>query len=635
MWKTRFTRAGFLCKFSMAPYHGTLLSVLLLAVMSSNLVQSLDEVEVNTISNENCLDYINGSFNIGSHVSISKDTYIYTYRAYNYLQSDVNEELLCPPWYYRKAGDQCLPGSEFDYIVRFEANTLQPWLQTFYCMTTTGENTTTRKDVIGSCLFSFDIRTQGTYYPLPCNITKLNEYTCGGLNREGQLCGRCVEGFAPAVFSYALNCVNCTEYHLNWLKYIGVAFGPLTLFCIMICVLHISVTSPYLHGYVFFCQIGTMPIVLRLVTNIQGYKEASTSALISKQIYLSLFSIWNLDIFRALYNPFCIHPNMTIIQALTLDYLIAFYPLVLLLVVFSLVSLHSKNNSVAVAFWKPFQKILTPCLRTFNIKTSLIESFATLYLLSVIKIQSVTLDLLSPTALYYVNGNINNKLFLFLAGDVEYFGTEHLPYGVLALTIFAVFVLFPAILLFLYPCAFFQRFLNRIQCNFHGLRTFVDVFQGHYKDGTNGTRDFRFFSGIFFITRLLLMASFVVLSSVYSILMFGTIITILAFAVATLHPQRTRIHYILDCIILLLFSLILFFVIGFLLGPHNSIPSMPSMVFGYAALAFPLIYFLCLVIYWIGAKKRVPQRLGVALLNAIVRCAFKKGESNEHQPLLT
>ena len=367
------------------------------------------------------------------------------------------------------------------------STSIQPWLQTFYCMTTTGENTTTWKDVIGSCLFSFDVRTQGTFYPLPCNITKLNEYTCGGLNREGQLCGRCVEGFAPAVFSYTLNCVNYTDYHLNWLKYVGVAFGPLTLFCIVICVLHISVASPYLHGYVFYCQIVTMPISLRMITDIHGYKEASANVRIGEQIYASFLSIWNLDMFRVFYNPFCIHPNMTIIQALTLDYLIAFYPLILLLVAFSLLSLHSKNNSVTVALWRPFHKVLTPCLRTLHIKTSLIESFATLYLFSVMKIQSVTLDLLSPTALYYVNGNINNKLFLFLAGDVEFFGSEHLPYAVLALTIFAVFVLFPAILLFLYPCAFFQRFLNRIHCNFHGLRTFMDVFQGHYKDGTTST----------------------------------------------------------------------------------------------------------------------------------------------------
>ena len=49
--------------------------------------------------------------------------------------------------------------------------------------------------------------------------------------------------------------------------------------------------------------------------------------------------------------------------------------------------------------------------------TSLIESFATLYLLSTMKLQSVTLDLLSPTQLYHVDGSTDDKLYLYLAGD--------------------------------------------------------------------------------------------------------------------------------------------------------------------------------------------------------------------------
>ena len=114
-------------------------------------------------------------------------------------------------------------------------------------MTTSDENTANRSDVIGGCLFSYIHNLESIYYPLPCNILKLNNYTCAGLNREGQLCGRCMKGFAPSVYSYVLNCVKCTDYHINWLKYIGVAIGPLTIFCILIYTLHISATSAYLH----------------------------------------------------------------------------------------------------------------------------------------------------------------------------------------------------------------------------------------------------------------------------------------------------------------------------------------------------------------------------------------------------
>ena len=133
---------------------------------------------------------------------------------------------MCPPWYQRTKDDTCAPGNEIDEIVIAGKCTSQMLLETFYCMTTSDKDATNRSDVIGCCLFTDLI---GSYYPLPCNITRLNDCTCGGLNREGQLCGRCIKGFAPPVYSYVLNCVNSTDYHLNWLKYIGVAFGP--LFC--------------------------------------------------------------------------------------------------------------------------------------------------------------------------------------------------------------------------------------------------------------------------------------------------------------------------------------------------------------------------------------------------------------------
>ena len=74
------------------------------------------------------------------------------------------------------------------------------------------------------------------------------------------------------------------------------------------------------------------------------------------------------------------------------------------------------------------------------------------------KIKGVSLGLLSPTAPYRVDGSIDEKLYLFLAGDVEYFGPEHMPYAILALFFSTVFLVLPGILLFFYPFQFFQHF---------------------------------------------------------------------------------------------------------------------------------------------------------------------------------
>ena len=62
------------------------------------------------------------------------------------------------------------------------------------------------------------------------------------------------------------------------------------------------------------------------------------------------------------------------------------------------------------------------------------------------------------------------------------------------------FVLTPGILLLLYPLRLFERFLNLFPIPWHILHTFVDSYQGCYKDGTEpGTRDCRGFASLFFV----------------------------------------------------------------------------------------------------------------------------------------
>ena len=612
---------------SLSTYDGLCLCVQLLALgLQIHTNEGLERSQVKDIVNENCTNYITPQHNslnfTSAAIGFVNNTQL------NFVDDNSQAtgvgELMCPPWHQRKHDGKCEMGKDFKHIVTSEKRTRQTWLQTFYCMTTSDENATNRSDVIGSCLYS--IVGYSLNYPLPCDISKLNSYTCAGLNRDGQLCGRCKKGFAPPIYSYVLNCVNCTDYHLNWLKYIGVAFGPLTIFCILICIFHISATSAYLHGFIFYSQIITMPMILRMITSRHLYKDNNSR--VATTLYASLLSIWNLDMFRLFYEPFCIHPNMTVVQALALDYIIALYPLVLLVITYGLVSLHSRNNRIVVTLWRPFRILLRPFLSNLNIETSLIESFATLYILSTLKVQSVTLDLLSPIPLYHVDGSIDPKLYLYLAGDVKYFGPKHLTYAIFALFFFTFFLFIPGLLLFLYPCSLFQHFLNKIHCNFLALRIFMDVFQGHYKDGTNNTRDYRFFSGIFFLMRFVLAASFVSLSALYTFLAFGLIITTLLLTVAVVHPHRTKLHYKLDCICLALLSLLHFSIVGGFLDPRNSTALHVSHVLLSVSFTFPLLYITFLICFWIF-KKKIPHKL----IHIIV-CTCKYLNSRKNQRLL-
>ena len=165
----------------------------------------------------------------------------------------------------------------------------------------------------------------------------------------------------------------------------------------------------------------------------------------------------------------------------------------------------------------------------------------------------------------------------------------------------------PSLLLFLYPCHFCQNFLNKIKCNSVSLRTFMDVFQGNYKDGTNGTRDYRFFSGIFFCARFFIVGSFLLLNSQFSLIVFGTIATMLGFSIAILHPQQKYIHYLLDCFIFMISFLLIFTIIGVSLAHSNFISVHFQNIFVVIALTLPVIYSFGLVGYWVIRKNNIPQ----------------------------
>ena len=85
------------------------------------------------------------------------------------------------------------------------------------------------------------------------NMTEFNDNACHSLqmNRTGQMCGSCVKGFAPPVYSYSLACVNCTDYKYNWIKYIAVAYLPLTVFFVIVITFRISAVSGAMNGFYF------------------------------------------------------------------------------------------------------------------------------------------------------------------------------------------------------------------------------------------------------------------------------------------------------------------------------------------------------------------------------------------------
>ena len=125
-----------------------------------------------------------------------------------------SESYLCPPWYKPTKRGSCKFGAQVGDAINGIASTMQTTLQPLYCMTSSNMSST-GNEVLGSCLLSLPCYFREKAVIVPCNISDLNDFMCSSTNREGQLCGRCMERFAPPVYSYSLRCVNCTDYSLN------------------------------------------------------------------------------------------------------------------------------------------------------------------------------------------------------------------------------------------------------------------------------------------------------------------------------------------------------------------------------------------------------------------------------------
>ena len=501
----------------------------------------------------------------------------------------------CPPLQVNTTG-RCKCSSEriHDTVI-CQDDPYQVSLRECYCMTYSPEMNQLH---VGSCQYNCHrIAGYGFWIHIPVNTTsQINEFMCGIYNRQGQLCGSCVSGHAPPVYSYYLSCVNCTTS--NWGKYMAVSLLPVTAFFIFVIIFRISATHPKLNGFILCIQIFMCPANMRMIEKqVHSDKVTVTQRPIIKAV-ASFFGIWNLNFIRLVYTPFCLQPHTNTLQVIALDYIIAVYPLLLIVLSYLLVTLYDRNVKIIVWLWKPFVPLFIRFRRQWNIRSSLVDAFATFLLLSYVKILSVSVDLLMPVLVYDQNGHRISQLYLFNQGDVAFFGSHHLPYACLALFFLLTFTLLPMLLLFLYPSSCFQIYLNRTGCRCQSLHIFMDTFQGHYKDGTNGTRDLRFFSGLYLLLRVVVYTSTVVTYQITSYAYTTNVIAVAAISVALAQPYKNYYYNFIDASLLILLNMLCATLLPIVFYHPHTTEIFLTPMYVVIILLF-LIYIIVQFFYWL------------------------------------
>ena len=502
----------------------------------------------------------------------------------------------CEFWsHYNAATNSCECGSAIHNIVLCQKinGSLTVSVLHGYCMTL---NNKTKQAVVGACPYNYRRSVHPPWDYVPVSRDQNNNF-CSEFNRRGRLCGKCIPGNSPPVYSYYTRCVRCTTGTNNWPKYLAVSLLPTTVFYMAVIAFKFRATSPQMNGYILTVQLCMSLNKLRGV--LRGDDELFSDKVINA--YFSCLSIWNLDFFRGLYSPFCLHQNTSTLYVLSLDYIKAIYPLILIIITYTLVRLHYNNWRLVVWLWKPFISCFARCRRQWDIQNSLVDAFATFLLLSYVKFLSVSFDLLTPTIVWDSKAKAQD-IALYYDGAVDYI--EHLPYMLLALAILLVFTFLPILLLCLYPCRCFQRLLNRLHWHSQTLHYFMDTFQGCFKDGTDGSKDCRYFAAFYLIVRIVVYLGFMVTNIVFSTIIQTATLLLLIVLLSCFQPYKKNICNKVD----ILFLAILCLAINADWDVHDisvhtlSVPINRSLICLVAPVA--LIYPVLLILYSIMRKCR-------------------------------
>ena len=255
-----------------------------------------------------------------------------------------------------------------------------------------------------------------------------------------------------------------------------------------------------MNSYIFVCQLAVS--TLNDEPSVANLFASATSFTFILRVFFTIYGIWNLDFFRYLIPPFCVSDQISPLHVVALKYIVAFYPLLLTVVVYICIQLHARDCWVIVCLCRVFCRCFSCCRqrwgRQWNPFASLVHTFAAFLLLSYCKILVISLRLLSYTQLHLpTGGTLDPPMRVLHDPSLEWFGEKHLPFALPAIFILCIFVLLPALFLLLYPLKIFQKCLGCCGRRLLVLHAFADVFQGCYKNGTNGTRDCRYFAGLY------------------------------------------------------------------------------------------------------------------------------------------
>ena len=411
----------------------------------------------------------------------------------------------CPVWFKRNENGSCECGSELGGEIRCDPYKQVVSIMVGYCMSF---DNSSQELLVGfnndQC---FDHRVHNgfsaVYNDFPTDTAKLSEL-CSDRKRKGLLCGECMDKYGPSFNSLTLRCLECNTVHAI-LMCLLILF-LITVFYVIVLMFRLNFTSGPMLGYTIFCHLFVAALRSNVGLHYSFIDSMGSVGNTILRVSMGMAAMW--WYFATVFHLFpdtCLNPHMTNLGVFCMEYIFVLYPLFLLIVTYVCIELHARNFRLVVYLWKPFHKCFAKVRRNWSTSDSIIHAYATFFFLSLTILVFLCFNILYTTNVYNINGTVSTVVLVY-EPTMKFFSPQHLPYAIIAITLLVLLGFCPTLFLCLYPTRLFTRCFRLSPRKQLLLHIFADAFQCCYKDGLNGTYDFRFLSPVpllFYLTLVL------------------------------------------------------------------------------------------------------------------------------------
>ena len=275
--------------------------------------------------------------------------------------------------------------------------------------------------------------------------------------------------------------------------YLVLELFPVTLLFFCVVLFNFNITSGPLLGYTIFSQV----YIGWMMQNTYIYEHITSHAPVSLQVLfkllLALSQFCTLQYVIPAVPPFCISDKLSDIHIHLLSLVPATFPMLLLIVVYIHMELHAKNCRVTQILWVPLSILLKKTNINAVTGDAVIHAFASFIFLSSASVYTTMANVVADGLVRREDSSVY-KQFVFLDPSVE---NTHIKYILIGLMPFIFLTLIPSLFHILYPTriyGYLSRFISGRKRL--AITAFAEALQVCFKDGLNGTRDYRALAGL-------------------------------------------------------------------------------------------------------------------------------------------